>query len=138
MWKYKQSSTQLKKKKTSKVIVTEGQRSLPRVLKIANDGSKTIKVWKLDSKVQTVYLLCIRRAGNNISPFNIGRDQRPGRRNVHNLHWFLGSTQHLMNHCIKKEAEKEHWTLHEANLKLCLTASLLGRSQLLLSSRVIT
>lgn len=51
---------------------------------------------------------------------------------------FPGSTWHLMNHCIKKETEKEHWTLREANLKLCLTVSLLDRSQLLLSSTVIT
>lgn len=43
------SRAQHNSKKPPKVIVTQGQRSLARVLKIAHDGSKTTEVWKCDS-----------------------------------------------------------------------------------------
>lgn len=79
------SRAQHNSKKPPKAIVTQGQRSVARVLKIAHNGNKIIKVWKCDSRLQNAFLLCVRITGNNISSFVIGRDQRSGSRHVHTL-----------------------------------------------------
>lgn len=92
-----------------KVIVTQGQISLSRVLRIGHHASETTAIWRFDSWLQNALLLCVRIAGHNISPSVIGRDQRPGRGRVHTVYWFLGSIRHLMNHCTKKDTEKEDW-----------------------------
>lgn len=93
----------------SKVIVTQGQISLSRVLRIGHHASETTAIWRFDSWLQNALHLCVRIAGHNISPSVIGRDQRPGRGRVHTVYWFLGSIRHLMNHCTKKDTEKEDW-----------------------------
>lgn len=104
------------KKNPSKVIVTEEQVSLSRY-------HETTEIWRFDSWLQNAFLLCLRIARNNISPFDIGKIKDQEGHMCTHLHWFLGSIQHLMNHWTKKETEGTLDTLTEADLKLCMTAS---------------
>lgn len=142
MWIYTQSSEQLKKtttKNPSKVLVTQGQISLSRVLRIGYHAHKTTEIWRFDSWLQNAFLLCLRIAGNNISPFIIGRDQRPGRGHVHTLTlvpWKHKAPDESLHK--KRNGEGKLDTLTKADSKLRLTASLSWQVQLLPSSTVIT
>lgn len=127
------------KKNPSKVIVTQGQISLSRVLRIGYHARETTEIWRFDSWLQNAFLLCLRIAGNNISPFIIGRDQRPGRGHVHTLTlvpWKHKAPDESLHK--KRNGEGRLDTLTEVDSKLRLTASLSWQVQLLPSSTVIT
>lgn len=95
-----------------------------------------MKVWQLTPKCLSSMF---KNSWKQYIPFHYRRDQRPGRGHVHTL------TLVPWKHTAPDESlhKKRNWegtldTLTEADLKLCITASLLGRSQLFLSSTVIT